>query len=167
MFRTVKILVITYSLALIPHLASAQPDDGLRGTGVRGTGREESAYNGIDATETAFIKNPLATNSIQEFLETILTVVMVLSVPVIIFFVIYAGFLYATARGNSDQIKQATQAFTYAIIGGLIVLGAMVLVGIIQNLVSAFGADEGNNGGTSSSNAPFSEQLSPGEAGNP
>ena len=86
----------------------------------------------------AIIKNPLATNSIQEFLEAVLTVVMVLAVPVIIFFVIYSGFLYVTARGNSEQVKKATTAFTYAIVGGLIVLGAMVLVSIIQNLVSAF-----------------------------
>ena len=100
---------------------------------------------GEDTIETAFIKNPLATGSIQEFLEAILTVVMVLSVPVIIFFLIYAGFLYTTARGNSDQIKQATQAFMYAIIGGVIVLGAMVLVGIIQNLVTAFGAESGSS----------------------
>ncbi len=116
----------------------------------------------------AFIKNPLATDSIQEFLEAILTVVMILSVPVIIFFLIYAGFMYTTARGNSDQIKQATQAFTYAIIGGLIVLGALVLVGIIQNLVSAFGAggSGGGSGGASPQQAPFTEQLRSGQTEN-
>ena len=154
MFHKVKIFVITYSLTSVPFLAYAQPDDGLRGTGVRGAGR------GFEATETAFIKNPLATGTIQEFLEAILTVVMVLSVPVIIFFLIYAGFLYATARGNSDQIKQATQAFTYAIIGGLIVLGAMVLVGIIQNLVTAFGAEGASSGGSGGSGGSSSSIFS-------
>ena len=87
------------------------------------------------------IENPLNVDTIGEFLAAILTIVMVLAVPVIIFFIVYAGFLYVTARGNSEQVQQATRAFTYAIIGGLIVLGAMVLVGIIQNLVESFGVD--------------------------
>lgn len=87
------------------------------------------------------IENPLNVETIGEFLAAILTIVMVLAVPVIIFFIVYAGFLYVTARGNSEQVQKATRAFTYAIIGGLIVLGAMVLVGIIQNLVAAFGVD--------------------------
>ena len=88
-----------------------------------------------------FIKNPLATGSIIGFLEAILTIVMVLSVPVIIFFIIYAGFLYVTAQGNSEQVKQATAALTYAVVGGLIVLGALVIVEIISNLVGAFMAE--------------------------
>ena len=87
------------------------------------------------------IQNPLNVPTIEEFLVAILTIVMVLAVPVVIFFIVYAGFLYVTARGNSEQVQQATRAFTYAIIGGLIVLGAMVLVGIIQNLVAAFQDD--------------------------
>ena len=87
------------------------------------------------------IENPLNVDTIGDFLEAILVIVMVLAVPVIIFFIVYAGFLYVTARGNSEQVKKATSAFTYAIIGGLIVLGALVLVTVIQNLVRAFGVE--------------------------
>ncbi len=90
---------------------------------------------------TAFIRNPIRAETITELLLAILRIFMVIAVPIIIFFIVYSGFLYVTARGNSEQIQTATRAFTYAIIGGLIILGAMVLVAIIQNLVAAFGVD--------------------------
>lgn len=87
------------------------------------------------------LQNPLNVGTIGDLLAAILNIVMVLAVPVIILFIVYAGFLYVTARGNSEQVQQATRAFTYAIIGGLIVLSAMVLIEIIQNFVGAFGVD--------------------------
>ena len=93
------------------------------------------------APGTVFINNPIRAQTITELLLAILRIFMVIAVPIIIFFIVYAGFLYVTARGNSEQIQTANRAFTYAIIGGLIILGAVVLVGIIQNLVSAFGVD--------------------------
>ncbi len=89
-----------------------------------------------DESET-IIDNPLNTDTIPEFLAAVLGVVLVLSVPIIIFFLFYAGFLYVTAQGNSEQVRNATRAFMYAVIGGLIVLGATVLISIIQTFTQA------------------------------
>lgn len=87
---------------------------------------------------TVKLKNPLNVNSIEELLEAILGVVIVLATPVIVFFIIYAGFLYVTARGNPEQIKQASQALTYAVIGGVIVLGSFAIATIVGNIVDEF-----------------------------
>jgi hypothetical protein len=84
------------------------------------------------------LKNPLKFENLTDLFEAILSVVMVLATPVIVFFIIYAGFLYVTARGNAQQVEQATKALTYAIIGGVIVLGSFALITIIDNLVTAF-----------------------------
>lgn len=84
------------------------------------------------------LENPLKFENLTDLFEAILSVVMVLATPVIVFFIIYAGFLYVTARGNAQQVEQATKALTYAIIGGVIVLGSFALITIIDNLVTAF-----------------------------
>ncbi|MBI4086552.1 hypothetical protein HY416_01065 [Candidatus Kaiserbacteria bacterium] len=49
--------------------------------------------------------------------------------------IMYSGFLYVTAQGKPDQITKATKAFTWTIIGAVIVLGAQVLLTIITNTV--------------------------------
>lgn len=82
--------------------------------------------------------NPIKVDSIQGLLEAVLAIIVVLATPIIVFFIIYAGFLYVTARGNAEQVKQATRALTYAVIGGVIVLGAMAIATIVKNFVVSF-----------------------------
>lgn len=84
------------------------------------------------------LKNPLKVTSVEGLLIAILQVVMTLAVPVIVFFIIYAGYLYTTARGNAAQIEQATRALTYAAIGGVVILGAVAIAGIVKNIVTSF-----------------------------
>lgn len=84
------------------------------------------------------LKNPLVVGSIQDLLVAILNIVMILMIPVIVFFIIYAGFLYVTARGNAEQVKQATRALTYAIIGAILIIGAFAIAEIIKATVDSF-----------------------------
>lgn len=87
------------------------------------------------------LENPLnGINSIEGLLVAILNIIMVLMVPVIVFFIIYAGFKYVMAQGNASQVEEATRALTYAIIGGVLILGAFAISQIIQNVVAAFSA---------------------------
>ena len=88
--------------------------------------------------ETVSLDNPIKVTSIQGLLVALLNIVMILMVPVIVFFIIYSGFKYVTARGNASQVEEATQSLTYAIIGGVLVLGALAISAIIQNLVDSF-----------------------------
>ncbi len=55
-----------------------------------------------------------------------------------VIFIILAGFKYVTARGNATQVQEATRALTYAIIGGVLIIGAVAIAEIIKNLVTAF-----------------------------
>ncbi len=98
----------------------------------------ETVFAQAPATISVKLKNPLKVQSLNDLLEAILQIFVVLATPLIVFFIIYAGFLYVTARGNPEQIKQATQALTYAVIGGVIILGAFAIATIVSNLVSAF-----------------------------
>lgn len=78
--------------------------------------------------------------SIEGFLVALLNIFIMIATPIIVLFIIYAGFLYVTAQGNTEQVKQATRALTYAIIGGIIVLGSVALSQILANVVSEFQA---------------------------
>ncbi len=85
----------------------------------------------------ASFDNPLTVGSIESLFRGILAVVLVFAVPIIVFFIVYAGFLYVTARGNEQAITQANKALFFALVGGLLVLGAYVFLDIIANLVDS------------------------------
>tara|TARA_B100000508_G_scaffold140846_1_gene143815 strand:- start:526 stop:819 length:294 start_codon:yes stop_codon:yes gene_type:complete len=89
--------------------------------------------------------NPLTFNSLANsaapggsLLDAILTVVMVFSTPIIVFFLILSGFLYVTARGNPEQLAQARRALMYGLIGGVVILGAFAISAMITGVVGAF-----------------------------
>lgn len=89
--------------------------------------------------DSVCLENPLNNiNSIEALLVAILNIIMVLMIPVIVFFIIYAGFKYVMAQGNASQVEEATRALTYAVIGGVLILAAVAISQIIQNVVRAF-----------------------------
>ncbi len=87
----------------------------------------------------AQLEDPLndSINSIPAFFLAILDILLVFAIPFVVFFIIYAGFLYVTARGNPGNIEQAHKALLYAIIGGLLIFGARAILAIITNTVNS------------------------------
>jgi hypothetical protein len=82
--------------------------------------------------------NPLRINSIEDLLVAILQILIIIAIPIVVFFIIYSGFLYVTARGNAQQVEQATRSLTYSVIGGVLIIGAVAIAGIVENLVRSF-----------------------------
>lgn len=83
--------------------------------------------------------NPLKNiNSIGDLLEAILHIIMILMIPIIVFYIIYSGFKYVTALGNASQVEEASQSLLYAVIGGVLILGSLAIVEIIKNVVAQF-----------------------------
>jgi hypothetical protein len=92
----------------------------------------------MDSPTSASLENPIAFQSIQSLLLAILNVVMIMAVPIVVFFIIYAGFLYVTAKGNPEQLKLASKALMYAVIGGVIIVGSFAITEIVSSLVESF-----------------------------
>jgi uncharacterized RDD family membrane protein YckC len=99
---------------------------------------------GDDKKLTYKLENPLKFDTLEGLLVGILNVLLIIAVPIIVFFLIFAGFSYVTAQGNPEKIKQASRALTYAIIGGVLILGAVAISEILQNVVESF-STEGNS----------------------
>ncbi|MCA9362756.1 hypothetical protein KC851_00325 [Candidatus Kaiserbacteria bacterium] len=93
-----------------------------------------------DATINFTVQSVISPTSIEGILSSLLRIFITIATPVVVLFIIYAGFLYVTARGNEEQTKKATTALTYAIIGGVLILGAVALGEIIANIVESFKA---------------------------
>lgn len=82
--------------------------------------------------------NPLKAQSISQFLIDLIDVLLVFALPLIVLFIMYAGFLYVTAQGNPGKITTAHTALLWAVVGGVIVLGAKLIVTVIEGTINAF-----------------------------
>ena len=84
------------------------------------------------------LKNPLAFPDITSLMQAILNIVIIIATPIVVLFVIYAGFLYVTAQGNPEKLQIANRSLVYAVIGGVIIIGSVAILQIVQNTVNAF-----------------------------
>jgi hypothetical protein len=110
------------------------------GGGVSSGGGGATADGGgvRSAGESSQLKNPLKSKSIEEFILKIIDVLLVFALPIIILYIMYAGYLFVTAQGDSGQISTARSALLWAVVGGVIVLGAKVIVAVIQGTIKGF-----------------------------
>lgn len=79
-------------------------------------------------------------STVEGFFLAILDILLVFAIPFVVFYIIYAGFLYVTAQGNPEKISRAQNALLYSLIGGLLILGAYGILEIVKNLVTSITA---------------------------
>jgi len=94
-----------------------------------------------DGEGNPVVCNPLEAESITGFLETVVDVLVTLSIPVIAVAIIYSGFLFITAGGNKDKIEKAKSFALYTLIGAGIIIGAEVIITVLENTASGLGVD--------------------------
>lgn len=122
------IIVGTYELAFFSSAALAQ------NLGAP-PGNTPAAGSGLSYS----LKNPISDfPDLQSLVVAIINVIIIIATPIVIFFIIFAGFSYVTARGNPAKIQEATRSLTYAVIGGVLIIGAFAIAEIIKNLVNSF-----------------------------
>lgn len=91
-----------------------------------------------DSHDVEGLTNPLALDSIQDLLEAIVNIFQIIATPIVVFFIIYSGFLYVTARGNTETLDKAKKALIYAVIGGVVIIGSIALGTIVENTANEF-----------------------------
>lgn len=95
---------------------------------------------GAPGSNAGGLTNPLGFSTIPEFLTAILGLVIKIGGIVIVLMLVYIGFLFVTAQGREEKIKEAREALMWTVIGALILLGAQAIQLGIQATVSALGA---------------------------
>ncbi|TSC61095.1 MAG: hypothetical protein G01um101448_874 [Parcubacteria group bacterium Gr01-1014_48] len=89
------------------------------------------------SAHAAVLTNPLRFGSIPEFITAVLNIVLMIIVPLVAVFLMYAGFLYVSAQGNATQVEKAHKVFLWTIIGAAVALGAMILSSAIQGTINS------------------------------
>ena len=81
------------------------------------------------------ICNPISQSTITGFIQTLLEGVLKVGIPVVALAVIYCGFLFVAARGNSEKLTKAKDALLYTLIGAGVLLGSWTIAQLISNTV--------------------------------
>jgi hypothetical protein len=86
---------------------------------------------------TGKIENPISADTLDGLIKTILEGVLKIGIPIIALAIIYCGFLFVAARGNSEKIGKAKDALIYTLIGAAILLGSWAIALLIKDTVLA------------------------------
>ena len=90
-----------------------------------------------DPPVSSKINNPITASTLEGLIQTILVGVIKIGIPIIAIAIIYCGFLFVFARGNSEKITKAKDALIYTVIGAAILLGAWAIALLISETVLA------------------------------
>lgn len=72
--------------------------------------------------------NPLrGIGNLDELIIAVLGIVVKIGAYVAVFFIIWSGFLFVKAQGNSTELQKAKDTFLWTIVGIAILLGAQAL----------------------------------------
>ena len=97
-----------------------------------------SGYGGV-AGATG-LRNPVNANSLPQLLDLALKAVVDIGAVIGVLAIVYCGFLFLKAQGNSEELETAKRAFYWTLIGLAILLAASVLETILKNTISSLGA---------------------------
>lgn len=129
-----QIIPYTNSLTIDPHFTGVNPVPNTVDTTPAPTPDDPEGPSVIDID----IPNPLAgtVDSIPGLFERIVNIIITIGVPLVAMAIVYSGFLFVAARGSDENLKKAKNVFTYAIIGGLVLLASWLIAEAIRDALT-------------------------------
>lgn len=135
--KNLAIFALVLSFAM-PALAATPPSVVTPAAPLQSSGGSVVTPGNSSSRSENRLVNPLrGIDSFEELLARILEAVVDIGTIVLTVAIIWVGFLFVAARGNEEKIKQARQALMYAVIGGLLLLGAQAIASVIQSSVES------------------------------
>ncbi len=134
LFKKIFSILLAIVITFVPFLkygkmAFAQIDpEPNTGDGTEPNTGDGTSTNAFDLNFK--LDNPLdgsGVNTIPDFFAKILEVLITIGIPVVAFFIIYAGFLFVTARGDEKQLTTAKTTLLWTVVGAAVLLGSWVL----------------------------------------
>ncbi|MFA6251691.1 MAG: pilin [Candidatus Paceibacterota bacterium] len=107
------------------------------GSDISSNEESDVSSNETGLTIDTKINNPLGPNitDIPSFIQALVEIVLIVGIPIVALAIIYTGFLFVTAQGNSEKITKAKKALLYTLIGAALLLGAFVIAQAIGKTV--------------------------------
>ncbi|MDD4988817.1 MAG: pilin [Candidatus Pacebacteria bacterium] len=123
---------------VVPPAANDTTDPGLLQQGPNSAGLLQQGPNsGKGCDSSGGLKNPLGnTCDLYQLFAKILKIAEQIGAIIIVLAIIYSGFLFVKAQGNSEELETAKRAFLWTVVGAAVLLGATALSAIIQNTIN-------------------------------
>lgn len=87
------------------------------------------------------VQNPLGdVRDFNTLLKKLLDAAIIIGIPIAVLFIVWAGFKFVLARGNTEDLKTARLNFFYTIIGIVIFLGAWLIARVLAETIRQLGA---------------------------
>jgi len=87
------------------------------------------------------IGNPLKVDSVEKLIFSVVDIATTIGFYIAVFFIIYVGFKFVTARGDISKLKDARNAFLWTVVGTAVLLGARVISEVIQGTIDQIKAE--------------------------
>lgn len=78
-------------------------------------------------------KNPIQAQDFAQVVKRIADILVKIGLPLATIFLVYAGLLFVTAKGNEEQLTKAKTAFYWTVLGAALVVGAYAIATAIVN----------------------------------
>lgn len=101
-----------------------------------------------DACPPDKLCNPIKSPNLTAFFMGIVDVVVQYGALLIVFFIVFAGFKFVTAQGNSEKISEARKMLTWIVVGAFVLLGVYVIRAAICGTIAQLGVDNACDDGT-------------------
>ena|GEM_PF-1472107 len=86
-------------------------------------------------TSTGILTNPITSGSFADLLNRIIDWILNIALVLAPLVIVYGGFIYMTAAGDTGKVTQGKNIVLYAVIGFIVALLAKSLIGIFTDLV--------------------------------
>lgn len=86
-------------------------------------------------TSTGILTNPITSGSFADLLNRIIDWILNIALVLAPLVIVYGGFIYMTAAGDTNKVSQGKNIVLYAVIGFIVALLAKSLIGIFTDLV--------------------------------
>jgi hypothetical protein len=100
-----------------------------------------SPSTGSGSAGAHVLQNPLGNNinSVCGLVIALLRAITIIGIPIAILFIVWAGFQFVLAQGNSTKLTVARNNFLYVLIGIGIFVGATLIANVIVNTLANLG----------------------------
>lgn len=101
-----------------------------------------------DCTDKTKLCNPIKFPNLTAFFLEIINVVIQYGVLLIVLFIVFAGFKFVTAQGNSEKVSEAREMLKWIVIGAFVLLGVYVIRSAICGTIEQLGVQNACDSGT-------------------
>ena len=106
----------------------------------------QGAPNARTGQPTSYtIENPLKTTSLCGLVENLLHAVIEIGIPIAVLTLVWIGFKFVMAQGNSIELEAQKKNLRYTILGIVIFLASWMIAVVIANTVNSLASGTGIN----------------------